>query len=203
MKGNVYTLGFAAGLGIICSLLLTAVADFTKDYQDANREAEETINVLKVLGVEFDEDASSEELIEIRDKNVKMVETDGQVTYEYRESGSNELKSVAMQFAGPGLWGPVKGLLALEADRKTISGITFYEQEETPGLGGDIAADWFCERFLGKTIYGADGKAGIDVAMPGTEVAANRIDGITGATMTCDKVESMLNTAIETFVKEN
>ena len=104
-------------------------------------------------------------------------------------------------FEGPGLWGPIKGFLALESDMKTIRGLTFYEQEETPGLGGEIVADWFREQFAGKTIVDAQGKAGIEIG--GSKSGPNHVDGITGATMTCDKVEAMLNKLVKTLVEES
>ena len=40
MKGSAYTIGFAAALGLICALLLTAAADFTKPYKEANQQAD-------------------------------------------------------------------------------------------------------------------------------------------------------------------
>ena len=84
---------------------------------------------------------------------------------------------------------------------KTIRGITFYEQEETPGLGGEITAAWFREQFVGKSIIGADGKPGI-IIRRGGEPAPNKVDAISGATLTCDKVQAMLCEAIESIVKE-
>jgi len=202
LKGNVYTLCFAAALGVVCSLLLTAVGGFTAPYKEANALAEETRNILKVLDIPFDEKAPARELLTIRQEFVKEETSGGQTLYVYARAGAAAPEAVAMRFSGPGLWGPVKGLLALENDRKTIRGITFYEQEETPGLGGEIATEEFTARFVGKTIVGPDGKPGFDIGMPGSPAAVNRVDGITGATMTCDKVEAMLNIAIETFVKE-
>jgi len=202
LKGNVYTLCFAAALGTVCALLLTAAGGFTAPYRQANALAEETVNVLKVLNVPFDMKAPAKELLKVREENVREDSSTGQTVYIYAKPGAAAPEAVAMRFSGPGLWGPIKGLLALESDRRTIRGITFYEQEETPGLGGEIAGEEFTGRFAGKAIIGADGKPGFEVAMPGSPQAVNRVDGITGATMTCDKVEAMLNTAIETFVKE-
>ena len=46
--------------------------------------------------------------------------------------------------------------------------------------------------------HGADGKVGIEIGAG--KDAPNRIDGITGATMTCDKVEDMLNEAIRALL---
>ncbi len=199
MKGNAYTLCFAGALGIICALLLTAVGSFTAPYKERNALAEETENILKVLKVSVEEGATADVLVQLRKDSVEEpnVPPGAQKIYINKQTGA-----MAMQFAGPGLWGPIKGLLALEKDRKTILGITFYEQEETPGLGAEIAGDVFCNSFIGKTIYGPDGKPGLEVAMPGSPEAVNRVDGITGATMTCDKVQAMLTTAVENFVKE-
>ncbi len=120
-------------------------------------------------------------------------------TYVYEVDG--KVEATAMRFAGPGLWGPVKGFLALEEDMKTIRGMTIYEQEETPGLGGEIVEPWFRDQFVGKSIVDAAGVPGIIISTSG-EPAANKVDGISGATMTCDKVQAMLNEAIKRIVEE-
>jgi Na+-transporting NADH:ubiquinone oxidoreductase subunit C len=84
---------------------------------------------------------------------------------------------------------------------KTIRGITFYEQEETPGLGGEIVTENFRKQFTGKVIEGENGHIGMIVKRDGNQ-APNGVNAITGATMTCDKVQAMLNEVIEKIVKE-
>ena len=84
---------------------------------------------------------------------------------------------------------------------KTIRGITFYEQIETPTLGGEIAAKWFRDQFAGKSIVDKDGNPGVIISSLG-ETAPNKVDGISGATMTCDKVQMMLNELIEKISKK-
>ena len=64
---------------------------------------------------------------------------------------------MAVPFSGSGVWGPIEGVLALEPDMQTIRGVRFYKQEETPGLGGEIASDWFQAQFKGKTLVSAAG----------------------------------------------
>ena len=166
MKGSAYTIGFAAVLGTVCALLLTAAAGFTKKYREANQEAEEAVNILLALKVPLQEDMSSKQVVEAREDNVKEQMRGDLTTYEYKPNG--KVLATAMRFAGPGLWGPVKGFLALEPDMKTIRGITFYEQEETPGLGGEIAAEGFRKRFVGKTIQDKDDNVGIVICKPGS-----------------------------------
>ena len=106
-----------------------------------------------------------------------------------------------MRFAGPGLWGPIKGFLALDPKITKIQGITFYEQEETPGLGGEIVSSSFRNKFIGLLIRDETGKPGI-IIKSGGESAVNKVDGISGATMTCDKVQEMLNEAIKSIAGE-
>lgn len=202
MKNNIYTLFYAGVLGTVCSLLLTAVASFTAPYQEANAEAEKNRNILGVLQIPYQPGASSQELVKIYKDNVRLEQKGALTMYRYappRDSGNEE--TVAVGFEGPGLWGPVKGFLALDKDMRTIRGVTFYEQEETPGLGGEIAASWFREQFVGKSIIDQAGNPGIIISSSEGE-ASNKVDAISGATMTCDKVQAMLNEAISSIVEE-
>ncbi len=200
MKDNLHTLLYAVVLGLICATALTGVDRFTAERKQANAKAEEIRNILGVLGVRFDSDASSEELVKIFAENVHVESRGELTTYTYRLSGDNS-NVQAVPFAGPGLWGPIKGFLALDMGKETVVGISFYQQEETPGLGGDISLQWFREQFEGKAIRDVAGKPGIRIRRDGA-AALNEVDGITGATMTCDKVEAMLNVVIRRIVQE-
>ncbi len=200
MKGSLYALVYAAVLGAVCALLLTGAADFTEDRRVANQKAEEALNILLALKVPLPDSVSSKQVVEAHKENVQEQMQGDLTTYEYEVNG--KVLATAMRFAGPGLWGPIKGFLALEQDMKTIRGITFYEQEETPGLGGEIVTEGFRKRFVGKTIHDKDDNVGIVICKPGSAKEQNEIDGITGATMTCDKVQAMLNEAIKSIPKE-
>ena len=200
-KGSLYTIVYATVLGTVCALLLTGVGQFTAPYREANEEAEKVRNVLSVLGVTFEPDASSQELLETFESKVRT-KVSGDLTFylSTRAEPEGGVQAVAVPFSGQGLWGPIKGFLSLEADMKTIRGITFHEQEETPGLGGEIASPWFRHQFRGKSIEDKDGKPGIRIRRGGS--GPNEVDAITGATMTCEKVEEMLNGVIAQVVKE-
>ena len=202
MKDSLYTVFYAAVLGIVCALGLTAMARFTHEYKVANAEAEKIRGILTVLEAPFSADAPSQELIEIYEKSIRE-ETQGDLKlFLYSPDGSDgQAQAVAVEFAGPGLWGPIKGFLSLESDRQTIRGIIFHQQEETPGLGGDIATEGFRGQFKGKSIVDVSGAAGIYLVRDGAS-AANEVDAITGATITCNKVEEMLNKTIVQIVKD-
>jgi len=202
MKGSLYSLIYAAVLGTVCALLLTAVADVTAPYRQANAEAEEILNILMVLDVNLPSDTSPKQLSEVFEKNVREEQRNGIEAYvRFQPEAQEQIQAIALRFSGPGLWGPIKGFLALEPDMKTIRGLTFYEQEETPGLGGEIAAKWFRDQFAGKSIEDKDGNPGFVISSSG-DPAPNKVDGITGATMTCDKVQMILNELIVKISKE-
>jgi len=200
VKDSLYTLVYAIVLGTVCATLLTAAARFVEPYYKSNAEAERMRNILGVLDVPFDEDASSQELVAVFRKEVREETTGKLRKFLYVPSaGDGQAVAAAVPFEGQGLWGPVKGFLALEPDLRTIRGITFHEQEETPGLGGEIAADWFRGQFKGKRIVAEDGRAGIRIRVGAA--GANEVDAITGATLTCQKVEAMINEAIDRIVE--
>ncbi len=202
MKNNIYTLYYAAILGAVCAFLLTAAAQFTYPYKQANASAEKISNILAILKVSVEANADSTRLIEIFKANVCEEKRGDLTTYSYRPAGQAGMEAVAFPFSGLGLWGPIKGFLALEFDLKTIRGISFYEQEDTPGLGGEIGSDWFQSQFVGKSIVDQSGKTGITISKSRGKAGQNQIDAITGATMTCDKVEAMLNKVIKTIIDE-
>jgi len=201
MKDNAYTVIYSLGLGVVCASLLTAASIIADPYKKQNALAAEQRNVLGVLGVPFDQKAKAGQLTEIFEKNVRVAEHDGEKVYEYLGAEGSALQAVAVPFSGPGLWGPVKGFLALESDMVTVRSISFYEQEETPGLGGEIGSEWFQGQFKGKSIVDVSGRWGLRVVR-GKAAASNEVDGITGATMTCDKVNAMLDKTVKKIIEE-
>jgi len=201
LKGDAYTIGFAGVLGTVCALLLTGAARFTAPYRESNAQVEEIVNILSALGVPFEHGASAQKLLDLYDQNVQEQQRGDLVLYVYSPPGGekSQAKAYALRISGPGLWGPIEGFLALEPDMKTIRAITFYHQEETPGLGGEIAADWFKKQFVGKTIVNGAGEPGITI---GGAAGPNTVNAITGATMTCDKLEAILDGALQQLVEE-
>jgi len=180
MKGSLYSLVFAALLGAVCAGLLTAARELTAARREANAQAERIRHVLDALGVEHEADARPEQLVRIFEKDVRTEKRGGLEFYEY-VGNDGAVRAVATLFAGQGLWGPIRGILALEPDRRTVRRITFYQQEETPGLGGEIATRGFTQQFDGQRIVSPAGEAGLQV------------QAITGATMTSRRVKDMLN----------
>lgn len=203
MKGSAYTLTYSAILGAVCALLLTGASQLTAPYREANARAEEIRNILSVLEVPFGPSASSRELLRLFKSKVRTEERGDTTFYIYSEPDEEQPdRAMAVRFTGSGVWGPIKGFLSLEPDMRTIRGITFYEQEETPGLGGEIQSEWFRKQFRGKSIEDAVGNPGIRIQRGRKASAANEVDGISGATLTSVKVEAMLNDVIERVLEQ-
>lgn len=114
----------------------------------------------------------------------------------YECSVEGEKKYVVSVY-GMGLWGPIWGYLAVDADGQTVYGAYFNHEGETAGLGAEIkdSRQWQ-EQFQGKTIYetSQDGSLGGAIlrVMKKVDDEASQVDGVTGATLTCNGVSDML-----------
>jgi len=188
------TLAFATVLGIICSSLLVGVTQITRPLREANEKAERVRNTLIALDAPVTAKTPAAELLAVYERDIRLKDQAGIQVLAYHPNGVDIPVAIAVPFSGAGVWGPIEGILALEPDMQTIRGVRFYKQEETPGLGGDIAADAFQKQFNGKKLLSADGQPGVRLVAAGTASGPNTVDAITGATMTSDRVEEMLTT---------
>lgn len=107
---------------------------------------------------------------------------------------------------GAGLWGPVWGYIAFEADGETIKGAFFDHESETAGLGAKIKDDpAFQAEFNGEKADFAVAnvfdivKGGSPKNADGSEVIDNKIDAITGATMTSGGLDAAIDTWLAAY----
>jgi len=107
-----------------------------------------------------------------------------------------ELNAVILPVRGYGLWGTMYGYLALESDLNTIIGLEFYKDKETPGLGAEINNPKWKSLWNGKEVYSPSGDILIKVikgsVMPDDFNAVNKVDGLSGATITSNGVTNLL-----------
>jgi Na+-transporting NADH:ubiquinone oxidoreductase subunit C len=106
-----------------------------------------------------------------------------------------------LSIRGNGLWDEIWGAIALEEDMRTIAGASFDHKGETPGLGAEIKDNpGFPSQFPGKTIYDEQGNyTSVVVRKGGAVNPAFEVDGISGATVTCDGVTEMLQRGIRYY----
>ncbi|EPP35049.1 ubiquinone oxidoreductase, Na(+)-translocating, C subunit [Chlamydia ibidis] len=114
------------------------------------------------------------------------------------------IQSIVIPISGFGLWGPIYGYLGLENNGDTVLGTAWYQQGETPGLGANITNPSWQKQFFGKKIFlnTTSGNTDFSTSPLGIEVikgqvqsvlgnspkAASSVDGISGATLTCNGV---------------
>lgn len=104
---------------------------------------------------------------------------------------------------GAGLWGPIWGYVAFDADGSTIYGAYFAHQGETPGLGAEIEKPAFSDQFKGKHVI-KDGRfRPIAVVKAGQQPldGEDYVDGISGGTITSKGVGSMLDNCLVPYRK--
>ena len=102
---------------------------------------------------------------------------------------------IVLPVHGYGLWSTLYGFVALQGDGNTVAGITFYEQKETAGLGGEVDNPSWKSLWIGKEIYD-NGEVALTVLKGAVDKTAPRakhqIDGLAGATLTSKGVENLI-----------
>jgi Na+-transporting NADH:ubiquinone oxidoreductase subunit C len=110
--------------------------------------------------------------------------------YIMKDEDGKSVSKYVFPVRGKGLWSMMKGFLAVEPDFQTIAGLTFYDQAETPGLGGEVMNPGWKAKWKEKKIYKGD-EVAIEV-VKGTGSGDYEVDGLSGATITSNGVSYML-----------
>lgn len=109
----------------------------------------------------------------------------------------DELDRLILPVHGSGMWSTMYGYVALESDLNTIAAATFYEQNETPGLGDQIMRPEWQAQWEGRRLYDEVGDLRFRVnhgkVEPGSSTWLYEVDALTGATVTADAVTGMMH----------
>ena len=115
----------------------------------------------------------------------------------YLHYEQNGLNAIILPVRGYGLWGTMKGYLALEPDLQTIIGLEFFDHIETPGLGGEIVNPRWKAIWKGKEIFSESGEVLISVIKGSVDKSSEnskyQVDGLSGATITSNGVTNLLS----------
>jgi Na+-transporting NADH:ubiquinone oxidoreductase subunit C len=114
----------------------------------------------------------------------------------YQVAGADgSIEQVVLPIEGMAMWGTVYGFLALDRDGNTVRGLTFYEQKETPGLGGEIANPKWQALWVGRRAYDANWSPQLRVikgrAGP-PEQDPHHVDGLSGSTITSNGITHVM-----------
>jgi len=118
-------------------------------------------------------------------------------SFVYRvKDDAGKVEKIVLPIYGKGLWSTLYGFLAVSKDASTVEGITFYQQGETPGLGGEIENPAWKQIWKGKKLFGKEGHVAIRVIKgivnPENPDAAHEVDGLSGATITSNGVTQLV-----------
>lgn len=224
-NSNSYTIIYSVIIVVIVAFLLAFVFQALKPMQDANVALDKKKQILNSLNIrdlnDAQADAKYKEVI-VADRvidekgNVLLPGTSGGEnagfkleSKDYKEGKlalyicrvNGETKYVVPVY-GMGLWGPISGYIALNADKSTIYGVYFNHESETAGLGAEIKDNkaWQ-EKFQGKKLFkNGDDKAIALSVEKKVEDPTTQVDAVTGATLTSNGVRDMLHEALGKYL---
>ena len=200
-NSNTYIIIYSVVLVVIVAFCLAFVYTSLKERQEANVALDVKKQVLAALDIrDFADDAAAETVYqETVEKTDTLDAETKKIVYLCNVKGE---KKYVLFVKGMGLWGPVWGYVALNADKATVYGAYFNHEGETAGLGAEIKDSRAWQNlFKGKTAY-VDGKPVLSVKKANDirpEEKGYTVDAITGATLTSDGVNLMLQSCLADY----
>jgi Na+-transporting NADH:ubiquinone oxidoreductase subunit C len=110
----------------------------------------------------------------------------------YLVGDSENPDQIILPIRGQGLWGLMRGFLALEGDGNTIVGLSYYSHSETPGLGGEVDNPRWKSQWEGKKVYDDSSMDPEIRLVKGGADSEYEADALSGATLTSRGVTNML-----------
>ena len=181
------TLVFILIISVLFGALLSGANALLRPQIKQNELIAEKKAVLYAFGL--DDSGQADEINNRFAELVSEEQIEGISAYAWKKTDGS-VQGYAVPFTGAGLWGTIRGFLAVTADLQTVLGLTFIEQNETPGLGGRIDEPPYKEQFRGVEISIEEGFA------YGT-AGGDQLDAITGATSTSRAVLQILNHTLQ------
>ncbi len=159
---------------------------------------ENKINAFVINSAGETVDGKLAESIKLKDELAKPAADQEYPMYIYTNGGK---KYYIMSIRGQGLWDAIWANVAVEDDLTTIVSASFDHQGETPGLGAEIKDNpAFPKQFQGKKIYDEAGNyQSVSVIKGVIKEPDHEVDGISGATVTCNGVSDMLYDGIKNY----
>jgi len=224
-QGNTYTFLYASVMVIVVAAILAFLSQSLKPIQDKNAAVAKKMDILKSVQVESTAADAEEKYNKYIGENAFVLDIKGEkkdgeaftvdLAKEVKKDNSeraypiyvvtldNGTTKYVIPVRGKGLWGPIWGYISLNEDKNTVFGATFGHKGETPGLGAEITTDMFEKPFEGKKLFDESGIfASISVVKKGQSGAdLHKVDGISGGTITCVGVDTMLKDCLSGYEK--
>ena len=224
-NSNGYTFMFAVIMVVVVAAVLAFAATSLQPTQQENIRKEKMQNILSTVGITTDRDGAKElydqyivEEVAIRedgsvDESIDAFKVDlakelkkdvGEQVFPLYVAEVEGSKYYIVPLRGNGLWNAIFGYISLKDDINTIKGATFDHLGETPGLGAEITKQWFREKFEDEKIFDENGDlVGVSVVKGNIDVSDrddNKVDAISGATITGDGVSDMISERLKRYL---
>lgn len=224
-NSNTYTIIYSSIIVVVVAFLMAFVFQALKPAQDANVALDKKKQILAALNIrdltdeqaaaEYAKDITADKIIDATGKTVSKGSEGGEESGFKLNSADYKAGKLAlfvckvngetkyvMPVYGMGLWGPIWGYIAVNADKITVFGAYFNHESETAGLGAEIKdnAAWQ-EQFKGKKIFknGSDNVALSVLKKSDVKDPTTQCDGVTGATLTSNGVSAMLKDCLSKY----
>lgn len=126
-------------------------------------------------------------------EDIASIKRVGKFASVYAVMDGEKISALVLPVHGYGLWSTLYGFVALADDFNSVVGMGFYDHSETPGLGGEVDNPNWKALWKGKQVYKADGQVGLQVVKGhAEESSAHDIDGLSGATLTSNGVNYLI-----------
>ena len=230
MHSNLKTYKFILTLSIVCAFILSLTNSTLKEKQQYNIEVDRKKNVLKCSGIDIENFNTQEIVdtynnsikekvitldgliseISLNDLIINENNSTGQLNYSYNDDkylpifeywNDNIFTYYILPISGKGLWSTLYGYISLSNDFMLVKGITFFKHGETPGLGGEIENLDFQKQFIDKKIFDDQNNlVSINIMKPGLASGMYEVDGLSGATITCNGLSRFLKNDLNRYI---
>ena len=185
-SSKLYPVAFIVALCWVCASVLTFAHTQWAGRIAANERFARERAVVDAFGL-LERGMTREKIEDVYKRSV-TVKTEKEMTvYEGRRSG--KLIGYAVDVAGRGHEGPIRGILAVGPLRQRVLALRIYDQKETAGLGGRIESPKWLKQFVRKRTRGG-------IVVSATASGPNVVQAISGASKTSLTVNGMVNKAI-------
>lgn len=222
-QGNTYTIIYTVVLVLIVGISLSLIYQVLRPRQEENMSDDTRRQILAAVLVA---PAKGEKISDLYSKTVTesfFVDTKGNrtggngtpfdtdIAAESKKAASarllpvfvaevNSSKKYILPCYGAGLWGPIWGYVAFNADGNTIYGAYFAHQGETPGLGAEIEKPAFSRQFDGKSVFDDGHFTSVAVVKNGMEPESGSwVHAVSGGTITSQGVQKMLYSSLAPY----
>ncbi len=203
MKKRLFSIAYMFLITLLFTSMVSAVKLLNEERIERNEKIKLQRIILEVLGMPVREGTPDAEVVRLFQGRVKTINVDEKNLYVGYEEGGRNIIGYAFPVGGPGFWGPIAGLVAVDGKASRLIGIAFYKHTETPGLGARMNEPWFRNQFKGLRLFPVKGDKRIFYLKPeGTASGPNELSAITGATGTSRAIEKFLNDDLDYFLKE-